>query len=98
MTANLKHIISRRRKDKNGSEIYKNEKINVQSLKNYCFLLLNKQMCDVVVTVVGVKSAKTWKKALIYLTNEHLILIGPLEIKGEIMNETLNKQFIVCQI
>ena len=55
-------------------------------------------MCDVVVTVVGVKSAKIWKKTLIYITNEHLSLLGALEIKGEIMNETLNKQFIVCQI
>ena len=34
----------------------------MEGLKNYRFLLLNKQMCDVVVTVVGVKSAKTWKK------------------------------------
>ena len=67
-------------------------------MQNYCFLLLNKKICDVVVTVVSVKSAKTWKKARIYVTNEHLSLIGASEIKGEIMNQALHRQFIVCQI
>ena len=56
---NLKHIISRRGKDENGSKMYKNEKMHVQSVQHYCFSLLNKQMCDIVVTAVSVKSANT---------------------------------------
>ena len=44
------------------------------------------------------KVSENLKEARIYLTNEHLSLISALEIKGEIINETLNKQLIVCQI
>ena len=34
--------------------MYKNEKMHVQSVQNYCFSLLNKQMCEVLVAVVVV--------------------------------------------
>ena len=70
----------------------------MEGLKNYCFLLLNKQNVWCSCHRRRRKVSENLKKALIYLTNEHLSLIGALEIKGEIMNETLNKQFIVCQI
>ena len=72
--------------------------MHVESVRNDCFLLLNKQMCDVVFTVCRRKVSENLKEAPIYLANEHLSLISALEIKGEIMNETLNKQLIVCEI
>ena len=62
ITANLKHIISLRGKDEDGSKMYKHEKMRVQGVQIHCFLLLNKQMCDIVVTAVGVKSPNTSKK------------------------------------
>ena len=33
------------------SEIYKHEKMHVQSVKNYCFPMLNMQICDAFVAV-----------------------------------------------
>ena len=46
-----KQVISCRRKDENGCEMYKNEKMHVQSLLNYCFSLLNMEICDFLVMV-----------------------------------------------
>ena len=48
------HVISRRRKNENVFKMSKNEKLHVQSVQNYCFLLSNMQIIDILVAVVGV--------------------------------------------
>ena len=48
-----KQVISRRRKNEK-VKMSKNEKMHVQSMQKYCFLLSNMQICGVFVAVVVV--------------------------------------------
>ena len=45
-----KHVISRHGKNESGSELYKKEKQHVQSAHYYCFLSLNMQIGDSIVS------------------------------------------------
>jgi len=50
-----KQVIWRRGKNEKVCEMSKNEKMDVQSVQNYCFSLSNMQNCDVLVAVVVVR-------------------------------------------
>ena len=45
--------------NKNSYEMYKNEKMQVQSMQNYCISLSNMQICDVLVAAVIVVALAT---------------------------------------